>query len=300
MCSGYADILDDNSKELKRKSADKIVAETFNLMDIVIENKFTTLTVVFRNNVSYKELGDVLRWNTIGDWPLYVFIGMINKGCNYFVMPEVFGVYRMHSGGIHSVLSREKAMLKKLVAGLVINDITHKRYNYLFLINTFILQKGEKTDSFFLQNIISEIQISFLPKEMKDRLVFFIKKNKIEPHKVLSHQLTPEEIFAASLFLMAASFTLSNGNLVSFARKLNKILKVISILHPENENKIVAYIKNMWNELHKFYNYNFKDLLLILLNNKLIRNKKELMDWLYLNKSNYPFLNRLSYIRKLI
>jgi hypothetical protein len=191
-------------------------------------------------------------------------------------------------------------MLKKLVAGLVINDITHKRYNYLFLINTFILQKGEKTDSFFLQNIISEIQISFLPKEMKDRLVFFIKKNKIEPHKVLSHQLTPEEIFAASLFLMAASFTLSKGNLVSFARKLNKILKVISILHPENENKIVAYIKNMWNELHKFYNYNFKDLLLILLNNKLIRNKKELMDWLYLNKSNYPFLNRLSYIRKLI
>lgn len=297
LCAGYAHIHNENSNSTIPLSGDKVISKSLGLADILIQNTLPTLTVVFKNTYSYEELEKIFATSKIGDWPLYIHIGL-KQGGKYFVMPEVFGVYRIHTGGVYSSLKRKESFINIFYTLGLIDRLTEKNYNYLFLINTLVYleHREEKRDA--LNLIVEEVQGSTLEQDIKERLVIYIQSGREVPAKILKSAIKPKDYLAVSGFLAAHAYHTSGGNFIWFTRKLNRILKAVSDLHIEEETLIYDFVCNRWFALYVFFDYDFTDLLLTYFNKNLFKNKITFGDWLYTNKEKFPVLTTLSSITK--
>ncbi|WP_299099007.1 glycosyltransferase [uncultured Winogradskyella sp.] len=101
-------------------------------------NKINSQTILFK-----KELISNLDWMTnlkIGDWPLNL---LITSQQPYYRLPDVTTIYRVHEGGVHSLLKKEaklRNVVEVLISVLVHVDLSHERQGLLkkSIINTLI------------------------------------------------------------------------------------------------------------------------------------------------------------------
>ncbi len=77
--------------------------------DLCTSNKINSQTILFK-----KELITNLDWLEqlhMGDWPLHL---MITNQQPYYRLPEITTVYRVHEGGIHSLIKEEQKIRRRL------------------------------------------------------------------------------------------------------------------------------------------------------------------------------------------
>jgi len=81
---------------------------TSSFRDLAIRNNYIpTCSVVYRNKFS-EEFIELLKISKIGDWVLSLFISQTGK---IHYIPNVMGVYRVHSGGVWGKLNKEERFL---------------------------------------------------------------------------------------------------------------------------------------------------------------------------------------------
>ncbi len=154
--------------------------------DLLIENRVSTLTAMFRNNL----IGDFPEWffNAFtGDWPLWILLSQFGK-LKY--LPFTGAVYRVHENGI-TAQKREKNLVKrreniiKINNGFIVlyyeylnifpehTDVINqqiKHYNKLNFLYYFALRNLKKA-----KELIKTKKISFREmKTTKDKIKFFI------------------------------------------------------------------------------------------------------------------------------
>lgn len=116
--------------EDKNTFKDSILEEgIITLEDLVNSNKINSQTILFR-----KELIKDLNWLkslNIGDWPLHL---LITSQQPYYRLPEITTIYRVHEGGVHSLLKEEFKIRNRvdvLIAVLKSVNITNDQKDLL-------------------------------------------------------------------------------------------------------------------------------------------------------------------------
>lgn len=83
----------------------------YTLNEILLDNRFGTLTVMFRRQHLCNTFFDYIKKMPIGDWPLWVFLSMYGNG---IVLDHITANYRVHSAGIYSNKDKISQYLLKL------------------------------------------------------------------------------------------------------------------------------------------------------------------------------------------
>ncbi|WP_179004942.1 glycosyltransferase family 2 protein [Winogradskyella forsetii] len=92
-------------------------------------NQINSQTILFKKEL-IKEL-DWMKTLKIGDWPLHL---LVTSQQPYYRLPEITTVYRVHSGGVHSLLKEEiklRNRLEVLIAVLEHVELTNERKELL-------------------------------------------------------------------------------------------------------------------------------------------------------------------------
>ncbi|WP_179022235.1 glycosyltransferase family 2 protein [Winogradskyella forsetii] len=92
-------------------------------------NQINSQTILFKKEL-IKEL-DWMKTLKIGDWPLHL---LVSSQQPYYRLPEITTVYRVHSGGVHSLLKEEiklRYRLEVLIAVLEHVELTDERKDLL-------------------------------------------------------------------------------------------------------------------------------------------------------------------------
>ncbi|NRD20807.1 glycosyltransferase [Winogradskyella eckloniae] len=113
-------------------------AETITFESLGQSNKINSQTILFK-----KELISNLDWMTplkIGDWPLNL---LITSQQPYYRLSDVTTVYRVHEGGVHSLLKQEaklRNVLDVLMTVLEHVDLSHERQGLIkeSIVNTLV------------------------------------------------------------------------------------------------------------------------------------------------------------------
>ncbi|MDQ3279465.1 MAG: glycosyltransferase, partial [Bacteroidota bacterium] len=223
ICSGYADIHNEVTGSYVATAKESVVPKSLTVENLLVENTLSTLTVVFRNPRSYDALEQILQSSSIGDWPLYIYVGLLYNG-KYFVMPEVFGVYRIHSGGVYSLLNRKETFRKLFHTLHLINCLTKEQYNYLLLLGTIIYRQQTNAGSNVKAVLISSIQRANLQAEAKAQLLAYVQAGeRRSPENIFKLAATDAECLQVSGFLLAHAYSMSAGNLILFSRSLDQL-----------------------------------------------------------------------------
>jgi glycosyltransferase involved in cell wall biosynthesis len=94
---------------------------SFEFFDFIHTNYFITCTVMFRkDNINYFNMPNSVKY---GDWFLYLWL--LKNGDKAYHSPDIFSVYRIHSGGVYSSLS-ENDKLKNEIEHI---NLFHKYFN---------------------------------------------------------------------------------------------------------------------------------------------------------------------------
>jgi glycosyltransferase involved in cell wall biosynthesis len=96
---------------------------TFKFKDLIHKNFVATSSYIFRNNDFHRNLPVWFENLPARDWGLYLLNAQ--KGKLYY-MPECMSVYRQHSGGVWSSLSREEMINK----GIEVLNQLNAAFNY--------------------------------------------------------------------------------------------------------------------------------------------------------------------------
>ncbi len=89
--------------------------EKITFEDLCSSNKINSQTILFR-----KELALDLEWMTplkIGDWALHL---QVTNQKPYYRLPDITTVYRVHEGGVHSLLKKEHKLRNRLSVLIVV------------------------------------------------------------------------------------------------------------------------------------------------------------------------------------
>jgi len=117
--------------------------------DLCESNKINSQTILFK-----KELIEDLSWMKnlkIGDWPLHL---MVTNQQPYYRFPEITTVYRVHEGGVHSLLKEEQKIRSRVgVLTVVFNSMN-------------LTKERKELLRFSIQNLLKRL-IAFYPEDLK-------------------------------------------------------------------------------------------------------------------------------------
>lgn len=299
LCAGYANVLDESSAGNASPASEKRLPRTVSFEDLLVENGLVTLTVVFRNVYDYEELIALLKSGPVGDWPLYIYLGL-KQGGKYFVMPETFGIYRIHTGGVYSLLNRKQTFRKLFHTLHLIGCLTRDKYSHLLLLGTIIHYRQTNATIDFKALLIDKVQESALDRQTKTLLVDYIQSSKKNsPAFIFSSEPGSEGGFAIiSGFLLADAYLSSDGNFLLFTRWANRIVQVVSSLNSSHENFIRNFVRKRWFGAYIFFDYGLMQVMQVYPNKHLLGGDVRFLDWLYFNKEKYPVLSFLSNVKK--
>lgn len=98
----------------------------YDVQEVAISNRFKTLTIMLRAEV-YGKYKDEIEKSPIPDWPFFMSGALQQK--RYFVnLPNIFGKYRVHGGGVFSGTDAAKRLRMSAGARDAIGAFTHYRY----------------------------------------------------------------------------------------------------------------------------------------------------------------------------
>lgn len=139
MTAGLANQLENATAKLIVPRSYKVrQGKKFFKEDIILSNRFTTLTTAFRSSA--------INWNTFAkfkgvphlDWCLYLSLNYTEQSFAYR-FNDIFGTYRLHSGGVYSQITLEKRVINtaKTVYYLyeITNEAKHKWYLHYLYVN---------------------------------------------------------------------------------------------------------------------------------------------------------------------
>ena len=137
----------------------------YGFLDLAIENKILTPSVLFRNLKIYSQLPQWFSKSPFGDWSLYLILSQYGRAKNLNLMGVV---YRRHSQGIYSAIShyhrnrQTKEAYKIFIKEFKITDkrVIDKYRDYIFW--TFIEEKDKKNKRNLMLDYIKTKKLKFL------------------------------------------------------------------------------------------------------------------------------------------
>jgi glycosyltransferase involved in cell wall biosynthesis len=158
--------------------------KSYNYEDLCLSNRFSTVTVFFRNNISRISL-DLIENSPHGDWPLWVSLYINNLNMNIFVSDAITSSYRFHENGIYSMQNDEKKQLNIANTILILNKITNQEFSfYYYLLCHFLLKTYKLKEDFFNTNF-KEINTN---KEIILKLKNVIQKSSYIKYSLIFNQ----------------------------------------------------------------------------------------------------------------
>ena len=101
--------------------------EIFSREEMIVSNRFRTLTVVARAD-AFKFSAEQILSSPVLDWPLFISLTNNNPDKNYVNLPFYFGAYNVHDRGVFSGSSFSSRLKISADAREIISSITHGRY----------------------------------------------------------------------------------------------------------------------------------------------------------------------------
>ncbi|RYD85211.1 MAG: glycosyltransferase, partial [Verrucomicrobiaceae bacterium] len=109
------------------KSLIPVKMEEYDREEMIISNRFRTLTVLARTDAFKLTEKEIIN-SPVLDWPLFISLTNNNILNKYVNLPHYFGAYNVHDGGVFSGSSFTSRLKSSLQAREAISAITHDRY----------------------------------------------------------------------------------------------------------------------------------------------------------------------------
>jgi glycosyltransferase involved in cell wall biosynthesis len=109
----------------------------YDFTDVVLANPFSTCTVMFRPHPMLDLQKEHLD-SPVGDWLIYILIGLNNQSVRYIEVKNVLSCYRIHDQGIFTSLSLKRSLQKKIQTLKIIQTIAGDGYHFLHLPETLV------------------------------------------------------------------------------------------------------------------------------------------------------------------
>lgn len=107
LSAGSIITIDENSRPVQAKDSQKAKGAVFFQEDLIIINRLSTLTTAFRADAIRLPEVEKLGNSPHLDWSLYISLNY-PPGAFIYKFRNVFGAYRVHSGGVYSLVNTEK------------------------------------------------------------------------------------------------------------------------------------------------------------------------------------------------
>lgn len=218
LSGGLSSQLNGNEEEFRRPLFSGFFkGKPFTKNDLVYSNRLTTLTTAFR--------ADALNWDELNklqnsphlDWGVYLSLQYGEKGFAYRFNRK-FGVYRMHAGGVYSLVDTEKRNINFLKTIRALSSLQLKPSQQLYLKSlfaNFALQVTSKeffsskafVDYYDSSLVIYTQKNQFTPPYRKDlyKKIFTMKKKQraefIRSNFELIRQTKTSNLVYANMFL---------------------------------------------------------------------------------------------------
>lgn len=150
LSAGLAQTFDQNSAQFsKPKKPSFRKASIFYKDEILLANRFATLTIAFRSSAVNWENLQALNGAPHLDWPFYLSLNYPPNGYAYR-FNKVLGTYRMHSGGVYSQVSITKRLSNtaKTIGFIhkITKDLPYRQYLECLYVNFINKVAPAKTD----------------------------------------------------------------------------------------------------------------------------------------------------------
>jgi glycosyltransferase involved in cell wall biosynthesis len=239
--------------------------ETYDREEVCISNRFKTLTVVFRASLM-EGFPASFKSGTILDWLIYIHLGMRAGPRALFAnLPETFGVYTLHSGGIFSGIGQKKRLtVSAEVRKTIGREAGNAAYGFHFpLIQMEEAENAASNGSFNGPKALRELISTFSAMEWPQALrVAYEEKNLVDSmqfsEEIHKDKLTSFTGFVfARLFLEAKSFDEFTGLVAKLLRRINNTTPDTIL-----RSKLLKAVATAWRDTMFYANFSMKTLII--------------------------------------